>query len=224
MANSVFGSTHRLAKDSLLSVRNIFCVGRNYVDHAKELGNAVPTSPLIFCKTTHALAEAAGRLLLPKDKSNIHHEVEIVLYIEKDHVPGQPFQESVGGIALGLDLTDRDMQSKLKAAGQPWELAKGFPSSAVITDFHQVVDWDALADTSFTLKKNGNVAQTGVARDMLFSWQVLLDYIAQQFTLKAHDIVYTGTPAGVGALSAGDKLELIFDGDTWGTCIVEPKL
>jgi fumarylpyruvate hydrolase len=218
---NLFGSTYIAATDAAKRIRNIFCVGRNYRDHALELGNAVPESPLIFGKPTHALTAAQGALVLPADRANIHHELEIVLYLKREHVPGQPFTESVGGVGLGLDLTDRDAQSALKAAGQPWEYAKGFRNAAVITDFREVMDWEALQQTSFELRKSGRVVQSGVVRDMLFSFQTLLDFIAKHFGLREDDVVYTGTPAGVGPLRAGDELQLIFDGEVWGHCTVQ---
>ncbi len=220
MQGRVFGQVLLSAAKARETVRNIFCVGRNYRDHALELGNAVPDAPLIFGKPTHAIAVADGDLVLPEARVNIHHELEIVLYIQDHHRPGHAFTESVGGIALGLDLTDRDAQNRLKAAGQPWEFAKGFRNSAVLTDFRRVEEWDALEETPFTLEKNGTVVQEGVARDMLFSWQTLLDYIATHFDLAAGDIVYTGTPAGVGPLDHNDELTLAFAGEPWGRCRV----
>jgi fumarylpyruvate hydrolase len=216
----VFGEVFLSAAKAREAVRNIFCVGRNYRDHALELGNAVPEAPLIFGKPTHAIAVAAGDLVLPEARANIHHELEIVLYMQDRHRPGRAYTESVGGIALGLDLTDRDAQNRLKAAGQPWEFAKGFRNSAVLTDFRRVKDWDLLVETPFTLEKNGTIVQKGVARDMLFSWQALLDYIATHFDLAAGDIVYTGTPAGVGPLDHDDHVTLAFAGEPWGHCRV----
>jgi fumarylpyruvate hydrolase len=220
---NLFGSTYVEALEAVKQIRNVFCVGRNYRDHAVELGNAVPEKPLIFGKPTHALTAAQGALVLPADRSNIHHELEIVLYLKREHVPGRDFAEVVGGVGLGLDLTDRDAQSALKAAGQPWEFAKGFRNAAVVTDFREVADWDALQQTPFELRKNGKTVQSGVARDMLFSFQTLLDYIAQHFGLGEGDVVFTGTPAGVGPVHAGDELELLFGGEVWGHCTVEKR-
>ncbi|GMA51960.1 fumarylacetoacetate hydrolase [Alicyclobacillus contaminans] len=201
-------------------VRNIYCIGRNYRDHAVELGNAVPESPMVFGKPTHALTAAAGDLMLPAGRQNIHHEVEIVLVMGDAHRPGEPFANRVSGVALGLDLTDRDAQNRLKKAGQPWEFAKGFRHAAVMTDVYAVNDWDAMLHTPFRLIRNGQTVQEGVARDMLFHWQTLLDFIAEHFGLGAGDVVYTGTPAGVGPLEDGDELVLQFADATLGRCRV----
>ncbi|MCY0888390.1 MAG: fumarylacetoacetate hydrolase family protein [Alicyclobacillaceae bacterium] len=198
--------------EAIEKIRNIFCVGRNYRDHATELGNEVPAEPLIFGKSTHALASASHPIKLPRGRANIHHELEWVLFIARDHVVSRPFSDCVGGVALGLDLTDRDAQNRLKAAGQPWELAKGFPGSAVVTDFYTVQDWEEFSHLSFSLVSDGRALQRATAAEMIFPWQVLVDYVGEHFGLQAGDILYTGTPAGVGRLTAGQVLEFHVDG------------
>lgn len=216
-----FGEAKKLyksAEEAASLVRNVFCVGRNYRDHALELGNQVPSKPLIFGKSTHAVVPAEGVLVMPAHRQDIHHELEIVLWMKARYTTGIALHELVDGIALGLDLTDRDAQSDLKAKGQPWEYAKGFKGSAVITDFYQVSDWAAFNDVNFSLKVNGAVVQSGYPRDMIFSLQTLIDYVGQHFGLDAGDVLYTGTPAGVGPLRDGDALELCMEDEVWANC------
>lgn len=204
------------AEETVTRVRNVFCVGRNYVDHAAELGNAVPTKPMIFGKSTHALTPAQGEVVLPEEPGSIHHELEIVLFFNKEFEDTASWTNAVEGIALGLDLTDRDAQNELKAKGHPWEYAKGFRQSAVITGVHRVTNWALLQSETFALEKNGQVVQSGCAREMLFDFRTLCAYIHQRFGLSEGDIVYTGTPAGVGPLMAGDRLQLNFADVTFG--------
>lgn len=194
-------------EDALGQIKNIFCVGRNYVDHAKELGNDVPEQPMIFAKSTHALHSAHELLQLPTDMGSVHHELEWVLWIDSDIHSAADFPSAIGGVALGLDLTLRDVQSRLKAAGHPWELAKSFPQSAVLTDFYQVEDWQELLHTSFSLVRQGQILQQGKAEDMIFDFPTLLEYVARYFGLAKGDILFTGTPAGVGPVQPGDELE-----------------
>jgi len=198
-------------------IRNVFCVGRNYVNHAAELGNAVPEQPMIFTKPTHALIPCENKISLSQGRNNIHHELEIVLFLHRDYDQRISLSQLIGGVALGLDLTDRDLQNQLKAKGHPWELAKGFRNSAVITDFYQVEDWDDLVQTPFSLLKNGVEVQRGQACDMIFDFARLLNFIGEHFGLKSGDAVYTGTPAGVGAIGPEDVLDLKFNDETWGT-------
>ncbi|MCF8565800.1 fumarylacetoacetate hydrolase family protein [Alicyclobacillus tolerans] len=204
-ARQVFKSSQDVKKD----VRNVFCVGRNYREHAKELGNEVPSRPIIFGKSTHAVIPAQGSVVLPAGKNNIHHELELVLYFDKEYQPGSAVQELVGGLGVGLDLTDRDVQSELKAKGQPWELAKSFKNSAVISDFYIVRNWEELDRMPFSLRIDGRVVQSGQAVDMLFGFQHLTDYVGTYFGLAQGDLLFTGTPEGVGPLSPGQRVELL---------------
>ena len=207
-------------KDAIEQIRNIFCVGRNYRDHATELGNAVPTEPMLFGKWTHALAACEGNLALPGHRTNIHHELEIVFWFGRSYEPGMSWTDAVAGVALGLDLTDRDAQNRLKAQGQPWEYAKAFPGSAVLTDFYRVEDFAALSETEFSLSINGKTVQAGQPTDMVFRFETLVEFVGKTFGFGEGDILYTGTPAGVGPLRTGDELELQFGGVAWGHCTV----
>ncbi|WP_306307175.1 fumarylacetoacetate hydrolase family protein [Alicyclobacillus acidiphilus] len=197
----------------LPDVRNILCVGRNYRDHASELGNSVPTEPMIFGKFTHALAAAAGTVLLPPQRSVVHHELEIVLYIDKPAAAGSRAEEVVGAIALGLDLTDREAQSRLKEKGHPWEFAKSFVRSAILSDFYRFDTFDDVQRSTFELLVNGSSRQVGEPRDMVFSFDTLIDYCARHFGLRPGDILFTGTPAGVGPLKAGDDVVMRLNGE-----------
>jgi fumarylpyruvate hydrolase len=193
-------------------IRNIFCVGRNYADHAKELNNEVPTSPFLFSKPTHALVAANGQpVLLPKDNGAIHFEAELVLHISKAYEKGMRVDELVDQMALGIDFTLRDVQSELKKKGHPWLRAKGFPNSAVLTKFIDFPGFEACKQTDFTLLKNESVVQRGNIDDMIFDLQALIDFTGEHFGLGAGDILYTGTPAGVGPIEDGDHFVL-----NWG--------
>ncbi|REE86450.1 2-keto-4-pentenoate hydratase/2-oxohepta-3-ene-1,7-dioic acid hydratase in catechol pathway [Paenibacillus taihuensis] len=193
---------------SMDSIRNIYCVGRNYALHAKELGNDVPEEPMIFSKPTHALHPATGKLALPSSIGEIHYEVEVVVRIGASYRPGMKVDELIDGIALGIDLTARDVQSKLKEKRHPWLLAKGFVGSAVLTAFTEFRGADEFEALNFSLIKNDETVQQGCPKDMIFPLQQLIDFIGSNMGLGAGDIIYTGTPAGVGPLADGDTLEL----------------
>ncbi len=186
----------------------IFCVGRNYSDHAKELGNAVPENPVIFSKPDTALVKNGEPFYHPDFSNDVHHEAELVIRIGK---MGKKIQEKFARnyyseIGLGIDFTARDLQSTLKEKGLPWELAKGFDGSAPLGDFLPVDQLD-LTNINFSLKKNGEVVQAGNSAQMIFSFDKIVSFVSQYFTLKVGDLIYTGTPAGVGKVAIGDKLE-----------------
>lgn len=190
------------------SIRNIFCVGRNYAQHAHELGNALPTKPMIFSKPTHALHPAEGELSLPSGIGQIHYEVELVVKMAGPYDPDKPLNELIDGVALGIDWTARDVQSQLKEKGHPWLISKGFPGSAVLSDFKPFESLEAFNEIEFSLKKNGEVVQQGKPSQMIFSLPELLAYISENLGLGKGDIIYTGTPEGVGAIQDGDVLEM----------------
>ncbi|BBH24461.1 fumarylacetoacetate hydrolase [Paenibacillus baekrokdamisoli] len=198
-------------------IRNIYCVGRNYAQHAKEMGNDVPEQPMIFSKPTHALHASEGTLRMPGDIGEIHHELELVVRIAATYEQGKPLTELVDGIALGIDWTARDVQNVLKEKRHPWLLAKGFKGAAVLSDFAAFQGKEQFEQLQFSLRRNGQVVQNGSPKDMIFSLEQLVDYIGTQFGLGAGDIIYTGTPAGVGAVKHGDVIELIWDTPVEGT-------
>lgn len=187
----------------------IICVGRNYSDHAKELNNAVPTKPLLFMKPSTALLPDGKPFYHPDFSENIHHEIELVVKIKKN---GKSINPKFSGdyydeIGLGIDFTARDLQDELKDKGQPWEIAKAFDNSAAIGEFINVSELDLTNGISFRMTKNGNEVQVGNSSDMIFDINFLITYISKYFTLQIGDLIYTGTPAGVGKITIGDKFE-----------------
>lgn len=186
----------------------IFCVGRNYAEHARELGNELPEDPVIFGKPETALLKNNEPFYLPDFSNDVHHEVELVLKISKT---GKKIQEKFAAnyyqyIHLGIDFTARDLQSKLKSKGLPWELAKGFDGSAVLGEGISVSELD-LSNLNFSLTKNGQLVQQGNTKQMIYGFNKIISFISQYFTLKTGDLIYTGTPAGVGKVAIGDVLE-----------------
>lgn len=205
---------------TLQDVQNIFCVGRNYAEHAKELGNEVPDTPILFTKPTNALATADGQTLnYPSDQGDIHHELEIVLKIGKSS-DSQSVNDRVIEMALGIDLTLRDLQSTLKKKGHPWERAKGFRNSAILTPFWSFSSVEDIEHTTFTLKKNGETVQYGNSTQMLFNFQQLVDECEQAFGLGEGDVIFTGTPEGVGPISDGDVFTLFWGEEEKGSFTV----
>lgn len=200
----------------------ILCVGRNYTEHAKELGNAVPENPVIFSKPDTALLKNGEPFYHPDFSSDIHHEVELVIKISKMGKKIQPkfARNYFNEIGLGIDFTARDTQSKLKEKGLPWELAKAFDGSAPIGEFINVEGKD-LSNINFSLKKNGEVVQQGNTSQMIFQFEEIVSFVSQYFTLKVGDLIYTGTPAGVSKINIGDKLEGFIEDQPMLVCEVK---
>jgi fumarylpyruvate hydrolase len=198
------------------SVKNIFCVGRNFGLHAKELGNEIPDQPMIFSKPTHAIVDAKGTISFPESLGEIHHEVEIVLWIDDTYEPGKKVEDLVGGYTIGIDFTARDVQSVLKKKGHPWDLAKGFRNSAVLAPFFACSDSKELQNIQFGIKKNNEIVQSGEPSEMIFDFQMIIDYIGTHFGLGKGDIIFTGTPAGVGPIRNGDTIQLVLNQEVVG--------
>ena len=191
-------------------IQNIWCVGRNYAEHAKELGNEIPTEPLIFLKAGSTATLSQKDLYLPSWIEEVHHEVELGLQFDKN------LQISHGCIAL--DLTDRAKQSSLKAKGQPWTLAKSFKQACPLSPFFPVKEIEELKNLDISLKIQGELRQQGNTRQFIFSLEQLLDFVRQQFPVMPGDLLLTGTPAGVGPIKKGDVLEAEIQGKmkhTW---------
>ena len=184
----------------------IFCVGRNYAEHAKELGNAVPEAPVIFMKPESALLAPGEKFAYPSFTSDLHYEIELVLRIGKTakNIAAANSLSCVDAITVGIDFTARDVQAGLKSKGLPWEKAKAWDNSAIIGDW-KPFNGDA-GEILFSLTKNGQTAQSGTTQDMIYSFETLLEHISGYFTLSPGDLVYTGTPAGVGPCLPGDTL------------------
>jgi 2-keto-4-pentenoate hydratase/2-oxohepta-3-ene-1,7-dioic acid hydratase in catechol pathway len=200
----------------------IFCIGRNYVEHAKELNNAVPTKPVVFTKPPTALLLENKPLYYPEFTANLHFEVEIVLKIAKNgrHIQPQFASRYYEQIALGIDFTARDVQDELKSKSLPWDLAKGFDGSAVLSSFYPLSNFDK-NNIHFQLKKNGNIVQDGSTELMIFSFDTIVSFISQYFTLQKGDLIYTGTPAGVGPVQVGDVLEGVLENQSVFTCEIK---
>jgi len=185
----------------------ILCIGRNYADHAKEMNAEVPSEPLFFLKPDTAL-NREKYLYYPDFTNDLHHEVEIVVKISKT---GKCIEEQFASnyyseIGLGIDFTARDIQKQCKEKGLPWEKAKAFDNSAVISNEFIPVNTLNLNDLNFSLKINGNTVQKGNTANMLFSINQLIVHLSKFFTLKTGDLIYTGTPEGVGPVKKGDKI------------------
>lgn len=186
----------------------IICVGRNYINHIKELENKIPEEPLFFLKPDTAIQPRNHPFFIPHHSKNIQHEVELVLKINKS---GKHIEEKFAGnyyseIGLGIDFTARDVQDDCKKKGLPWEIAKGFDGSAQISNnFINKSDLD-INNILFSLNKNGKQVQFGNSSDMIFNFEKIISYVSKFYTLKIGDLIYTGTPSGVGKVLAGDYL------------------
>ncbi|TLX59829.1 fumarylacetoacetate hydrolase family protein [Stutzerimonas nosocomialis] len=189
----------------------IVCIGRNYADHAKELNNPVPTEPLLFIKPGSCTVPLEGGFSIPDDRGEVHFEAEIAVLIGKPlsrRSNEEEVRDAISGFAPALDLTLRDVQSRLKEKGHPWELAKSFDGACVLAPFVPGDAVESLTDIGIRLTINGEVRQDGTSRDMVNAILPLLQHISANFSLQPGDVVLTGTPAGVGPLKQGDSLVL----------------
>ena len=187
----------------------IFAIGRNYAEHIKELNNERPDDPVIFTKPDTAIIRNNAPFYYPDFSKDVHHEVELVLRICKE---GKNIQENFANryfdaIGVGIDFTARDLQQKAKEKGLPWDIAKGFNGSAPISDkFIPVGEFKNLKDINFSLQVDGSVKQQGNTSLMLFSFEYIIAYLSKFFTLRTGDLIFSGTPKGVGPVSVGNKL------------------
>ncbi len=187
----------------------ILCIGRNYADHIAELNNEVPDEPVIFLKPDTALLKNNDPFYYPDFTQDIHHELEIILRISKVGKNIQPefAANYFDAIGLGIDFTARDLQSKAKNKGLPWDLAKGFNGSAPVSEFLPLTDYPDLKNINFTLRLNQEIKQQGNTSLMLHPFENIISYISRFILLKKGDIIFTGTPKGVGPVQIGDRLE-----------------
>jgi acylpyruvate hydrolase len=197
------GSGHRVV------VPKIFCIGRNYVAHAKEMKAETPESPVIFLKPPTAILHDFGKIALPLFSKELHHEVEMVVALGRTgkSIAQEHALEFVSGYGVGLDMTLRDVQAEAKKKGLPWAVAKGFDTSAPISKFVEKNLVGAPHNLDISLKVNGTVRQQSNTRNMMFSIEELIAYISSIFTIEAGDLIFTGTPEGVGEVNSGDQLE-----------------
>ncbi len=187
----------------------IIAIGRNYAEHAKELNNPVPTTPVIFMKPDTALLKDNKPFYHPDFSQDVHHEIELVLKISKEgkHISEKFASGYFDEIGLGIDFTARDIQARHKEKGLPWELAKGFDGSAPISEFLPKERFGDLYDVNLKLDVNGQTRQNGNTKDLLFSFEKLISFVSQYITLKKGDLIFTGTPEGVAAVKQGDHLQ-----------------
>lgn len=192
-----------------MNVNRIFCIGRNYAKHVAELGNATDGECVIFMKPASCVVEEGEPVVLPKHIGSIHHEAELVVLLTGGgrDIPLEDALSCVAGITLGLDLTARDLQTTLKNKGAPWELAKAFDGAAPLGDFKPYLEQDLQA-LEFTCHINGELRQHGHTRDMLYTVARQIHILSQTWSLEPGDVIYTGTPEGVGPLKAGDQVVL----------------
>lgn len=186
----------------------IICVGRNYVEHIEELNNEAPKDPVLFLKPDTAILLKKQPFFIPEFSVNVHHEVEILVKINKigKHIDRKFAHKYYDEIGLGIDFTARDLQSQLKKKGLPWEKAKAFDGSAVIGNFVSKTKYIDINNINFSLKRNNEVVQSGNTSLMLWKIDTLIEYISKYFTLKIGDVIFTGTPSGVGKVFSDDVL------------------
>ena len=191
----------------------IICIGRNYVDHAKELNNPLPKEPIFFLKPDSSLLRRNKPFFYPDFSTDIHYEVELVYKICKvgKNINKKFAHSYYNQIGIGIDFTARDLQRKSKEKGLPWTIAKGFDSAAPISPFIKISEFDDLKSIHFRLEKNGEIVQRGSSSDMIFPIDSLIAYLSIFMTLKTGDLIFTGTPAGVGPIQINDSLEAFIE-------------
>lgn len=187
----------------------IIAIGRNYPEHARELNNPIPSEPVIFLKPDTAILRNKECFYLPDFSSDIHYEAEIVLRIAKEgkHIAEKFASSYISAVTIGIDFTARDLQKQLKEKGLPWELSKAFDHSAPVGEFIEINQEHDLLAIPFQLLINGIIVQSANTNEMLFSFQKIISFVSARITLKQGDLIFTGTPAGVGRVYAGDILE-----------------
>jgi 2-keto-4-pentenoate hydratase/2-oxohepta-3-ene-1,7-dioic acid hydratase in catechol pathway len=187
----------------------IICIGRNYIDHIKELSNQKPKDPVVFLKPDSAVIAKNQNFIIPSFSDDIHHEVELVVKINKvgKHIDNSFSYKYYDEIGLGIDFTARDIQNNLKEKGHPWEKSKAFDNSCMVGKFVNKNDLEDLSSVKFSLKKNNELVQSGCSSEMLWKIDELISYVSQYFTLKIGDLIFTGTPSGVSRVESGDILE-----------------
>ena len=202
--------THVYFEQQAVKVNNIYCIGRNYVEHIAELHNETPSEPVVFLKPNNSLLNQGSIINLPAYSQSVHYECELVLLIGQDADGDTPDEITsiIAAYGVGLDLTARDVQSQLKAKGLPWTKAKGFRGAACVSDFVAASALSNPQDCTFSLHINGVLRQQGQTSHMIYPLAAILQELATNYGLKAGDVVFTGTPAGVGELYAGDVLQL----------------
>lgn len=193
----------------------IICIGRNYSEHAAELNNELPTKPLWFMKPESALLLKNKPLYYPDFTKDLHYETELVFRINKvgKYIEEKFAHKYYDAIAVGFDFTARDLQREAQKKGQPWEQAKAFDSSAALSEFIPVSEFNDVNDIHFSMRKDGMMVQKGNSSEMIFTIEKIISYVSRFVTLKIGDLIFTGTPAGVGPVEIGDVLEAYIEGN-----------
>jgi 2-keto-4-pentenoate hydratase/2-oxohepta-3-ene-1,7-dioic acid hydratase in catechol pathway len=196
-----------------LPVGKVVCVGRNYAEHAKELGNEIPDIPILFLKPSTSIVSLEYGFSIPVDQGSVHYEAEISLLIDKQTtgISVEQAWDSVGHVGLALDLTLRDVQSRLKGKSHPWEVAKAFDGACPLSRWIPLNELSDKNDIAISLEKNGELKQVGSSHQMITNIPNLIAYMSSIFTLMPGDVIITGTPAGVGPLKSGDQLKAMLD-------------
>lgn len=194
----------------------IICIGRNYIDHAKELNNPIPKEPVVFIKPDSAILQTNKPFFIPDFTEEVHHELEVVVKINRvgKHIQKKFARKYYDSITVGIDFTARDLQSHLKEKGLPWEKAKSFDGSAPVGKFVKLNSNHDVENLNFSLKKNGEQVQVGNTQDMMFSIDSIIEHVSKYFTLKIGDLIFTGTPAGVSKVNIGDTLEAFLENES----------
>jgi fumarylpyruvate hydrolase len=209
------GNMHELTEYSCC---NIYCVGRNYARFAKEMGNYLSEHPIVFLKPTHSLAFMRGNWIpIVGNRGEINGEAELVLYIGRSYEQGIQVEELVDKMTVGVDLTYRAVLNEAKKSGKPWLAAKGFKPSCIIGEFRPFTT-ESVLQRDFELRQNGNRLQVGNIRNMIFSLQTLVDFIGENYGLGKGDLIFTGTPEGIGTIQNGDLLEVLWGEEILGSC------
>jgi len=194
-------------------VNTVFCIGRNYAEHAKELNNPIPKKPMVFLKPNSSLELPNGKVELPAESNDVHHEVELVLLIGKkgSKLSVDEAWSYVSAIGIGIDFTARDLQQKAKEKGHPWTLSKGFDTFGPVSEFISSNEFNASTIFELELQINNETRQHGFTSDMIFSISELVSYVSGFSTLQEGDLIFTGTPEGVSKVNSGDKLRAILN-------------
>jgi len=203
-----------LGTSTKLNVGKILCLGKNYAEHAKEMMSDVPTVPIVFMKPSTAIIGGSDKIIIPKISKEVHHEVELVVVVGQDakNILAKDAYNYIAGYAVGLDMTLRDVQSDAKKKGNPWTVAKGFDTSAPISEVIPKAQIKNPHDLTITCRVNGALRQKSSTGKMIFSIDKIIEYISSIFTLEEGDLIFTGTPEGVGQVIAGDIIEAELEG------------
>jgi 2-keto-4-pentenoate hydratase/2-oxohepta-3-ene-1,7-dioic acid hydratase in catechol pathway len=198
-----------------LPIKSIYCIGRNYAEHAKELNNPLPSSPMVFLKPQSAICYNNDEIVIPRQSSDVHHEVEVVIAVSKSgkDIPESEALDYIAGIGIGIDFTARDIQQKAKEAGHPWTVAKGFDTFAPISTFISIDKINDIQNINLSLSVNEIVKQSGTTSQMIFKISTLISYLSSIFTLYPGDLIFTGTPSGVSSIKSGDIITATLEQD-----------